>query len=635
MSSKKRLQEVENMMTSPLIDTTQEEKLIFGDTKMMKAETNFNKRIFGETSYKSQDKPNNNKFIHPNNVNTNKENSTNTSSVTEAPTINLTLDSMYEFFRRVQEYNQELNNIKNDSIKEQDNDTQLKNLENIVEQLKESYTKDIELLKLQNIKEIESLKSVFKLSEEENSLLKLKIKSYDKYIDDSTKYNIMVNSNTYNLYTRLTKYKSLVPGIYDKFNSMLDDFDNLEIDNTELTEFSKLSKDINDCINKNESKFNKTSKVDDKCEWVNSEEEMVANLPLFKPGRYIEYVVPVKTNIGSIMANGVFLRNDESKLSEHIMLPQMKYSSHIIGFRVVLKDSVIQNNIKKLKFVLYSGSADIQSFTYNINSIDNYKSLVSPRFNLPDRLVNENLSVVTKGKQFAFTDITSILVDPRYVKDLYCYYRINSSVMSQRFREYNFQDKYKISSKKVYDIFIRSYSELQDAAMNNRLDIFKWIMYGDEYEDVCNKYSNIVLSDINFNDETYHEQCEQFYKKKSEIKSLLYLNYGNDIIDRDPSQRFIFVLKQALTYKAADVALFLLIEMIDHLDIKVAADEVLKAAAAGCDVKCIQIALKFRSYMMGEQEAEELHLNMKRSTIKHQELYQNEELNIKQKVKSS
>ena len=82
---------------------------------------------------------------------------------------------------------------------------------------------------------------------------------------------------------------------------MLDDFDNLEIDNTELTEFSKLSKDINDCINKNESKFNKTSKVDDKCEWVNSEEEMVANLPLFKPGRYIEYVVPVKTNIGSVI----------------------------------------------------------------------------------------------------------------------------------------------------------------------------------------------------------------------------------------------------------------------------------------------------------------------------------------------
>ena len=100
------------------------------------------------------------------------------------------------------------------------------------------------------------------------------------------------------------------------------------------------------------------------------------------------------------------------------------------------------------------------------------------------------------------------------------------------------------------------------------------------------------------------------------------------MIDREPGQRFIFVLKQALTYCAPDVALFILIEMIDHLDIVVSATDIFKAATTGGNIKCIKIVLKFMSYMMNDEESDELHLKLKRSTIKHQDLYHAEELNL-------
>ena len=515
------------------------------------------------------------------------------------------------------------------------NENNVTSVQDSINEYLSNISKEVELFKKEYNDSFNELKQNYanvvkfsKLTEEENELLKIKIKSYDKYVDESVKYNMMINNPTYVLYTRLTKYKSLVPGIYDKFNNMLDDFDKLEIDNTELTDYSKVDKDIKECLFKNEQKFNKPSLIHERCEWVNSEEEMVANLPLFKINRYIEYTVLAKSNIGCVMAgNGVFLRNDNSSINEFIDLPKMKYSSHLVGFKVVLKESVLTENVNKLKFVLYSGNADVQSFTYNINSKDDFKSLVSPRFNLPDRLVDENLSVVSKGIQFSSKDINSISVDSRYVRDIYCFYRINSSVIPNSFRNLNLQEKYKFKSQKVYNIFIRSYNELQDAAMNNRLDIVKWIMYGDEYDLVCEKYNNIKLSDIDVEADDYDEKNKKLEDKKNDLKKLLYMYYDNNVVDKNPTLRFEFVLKQALENKAHDVAYFLLIELIDHLDHKVSSDSIFASASKGADIKCVKIVLRYIDYMKAKSEEEEEHLSNKRSSVKHQDLYHDSLLN--------
>lgn len=694
-------------MTSPLIDTSREEKEYFDSEKARKAEYCFNERIYGETlsnmlvksknynpiienttqiPISNQSSQLNNQTVQQlqtsNSSPTNLQNSyiilnkdnevtSNHSSCNQSDCDNqvsksteilddikksmVELKSIISSFNRTDVNKQKAAEIYEDIVNlsnknKNNNKISLNDVYQLVQSMNETNLSKINetiVDYLTNInKDVETFKKNYnetmsdmtlnysnavcfsKLTEEENELLKLKIKSYDKYIDDSVKYNIIINNPTYSLYNRLTKYKSLVPGIYDKFNNMLDDFDRLEIDNTELTDYSKIDKDIKDCFGKHEQKFNKSSLVHERCEWVKTEEEMVANLTLFKPNRYIEFTVSAKNNIGCVMStNGVFLRNEAVQILDMIDLPVMKYSSHLIGFKVILKENVIKNNVNKLKFILYSGRADIQSFTYNINTKDENKSLVSPRFNLPDRLIDEKLSIVSKGIQYSSSDITSISVDPTYVKDIYCYYRINSSVVPNSFRNLNLQEKYKFKSDKVYNIFIRSYNELQDAAMNNRLDIVKWIMYGDEYEKVCDKYNNIKLCDINEDSEDYDNQYNQLLEKKKELKDLLYIYYGDNVVDKNPVLRFEFVLKQALEHKASDVALFLIVELVDHLDHKVSSDNIFASAAKGADINCVRIVLKYIDYMKTKNEEEEDHLLNKRSSVKHQDLYHADELN--------
>jgi hypothetical protein len=452
---------------------------------------------------------------------------------------------------------------KNDTL-----ESQIETLQQKVQELEKQLTELNQCTQTQNQQLDNSVKYVLEL---EDKLTKLSKTQYDLF-----------NSEKYQLYQQLltiSKYNkpliNLIKESARKFNELVVDDNPKKIAETsELVETNF------------RNQLNKTNDKIDKCEWCHNEDEVLSVLHLYKPDKFVEYIAPIQLSINELVVNNQVVAGSQPIKNQNIIdveLPESKFASQLIGFRAILKSDIWKDNIPELKFVLKGGNANIQTIKYKPS-----KGLISPRMNLPECLFDDN--IITEASKGRFTryysDITSIEVESKYVRDIYGFYRINSSVISDKFRVLDFYGKYKFNTKKLIAIFKHDYNELQYACQHNLLDIVKWIVYSNEQDNIEQTYTDI-------------NQKKEVYKKS------LYIICG-DVIDKTPQPRLFNVAKQALESKSYDVANFLFNELMYHLDFfesynknnkKIIMDGVIESVCRSKSLECINLVQKLDEFI--------------------------------------
>jgi len=417
--------------------------------------------------------------------------------------------------------------------------------------LSEQKINDLNKTLLEQHSELNNIKKSYSdLINNYNQLMNDNDKLFDKYNELYKQHEELlivhndISLEDNNIFKKIKQITSIYKPFTEQIHNLIDNFNYITITDNDIVKNND-KKELLELSYKN-NKVDKTEK-NDKCDWCHTEEEVLSVLHLYKPDKFVEYISPIQLNINEITVNNQVLMRTEKNFTEEttdIELPKSKFASQLIGFRAVLKSDLLKDNVPEIKFILKGGTANIQTIKYKAN-----KGLITPRINLPNCLFDDNtVNEASKGRFTRYySDITSIEIESKYVRDLYGIYRINSSVISDRFRLLDFYGKYKYPTQKLVNIFKHDYGELQFACIHNLLDIVKWIVYSDEQNNIEQKYMNDLES------------------KKREYKNSLYLLCGN-VVDKEPQARLFVCLKQALENGSFNVAKFLLFELLEHLD---------------------------------------------------------------------
>lgn len=302
--------------------------------------------------------------------------------------------------------------------------------------------------------------------------------------------------------------------------------------------------------------------VSDRCEWVHNEEEALSVLHLFKPGRYVEYCQLIKSNVGEQFINGVKLKDNKNE-REVIDIPQTKYGSQLMGFRIVLKP-IKESDSHTTFFNILNGSLTVQSIKYSIKS-----SLVTPRIKIPFVYPHDESLFISASNGRRIKQpigFTGLSVDPMYVRDIYGIYRINSSIISDKFRSFDFYGKYKFNASEIVKIFQHNYDKLQEACSLDQLDIVEWIV-GFKFDELVDtiRWDNVYIYQASENDR-----------------------------DSNPQARLTLSLLVALRSKSLKVAKYLL-KLFDVLKWrKCSVDDMVSSACASGSFDCIELVVDYK-----------------------------------------